>query len=143
MQPQNGQLSPGFIKVEDAINLIKQDTRDNATLDLDWMTKNIHYINENKNFRIPLMKSDANKIAHHDGSTYVYIKDSYEKEMLRHAIRTAFRERTGRDINPEGTTHNKTTVYDPEHNTLSQGGAIQTNPNPTTKLGDNLGNGEA
>ena len=48
MQPQNGQLSRGFIPVEQAIELIKKDTRDDATVDLDFMVKNIHYIQDNK-----------------------------------------------------------------------------------------------
>ena len=143
MQPQNGQLSAGFITITEAINLINKDTRDDATVDLSWMVKNIHYIQENKNFRIPLMYSDENKIAHKKGNTYVYVATSYEKEILRHAIREAFKERTGKDVNPEGRIKNKTTVYDPEYNTLSQGSAIQSNPNPTTKAGDNLGRGEA
>ena len=143
MQPQNGQLSAGFITISEAIDLINKDTRDDATVDLSWMVKNIHYIQENKNFRIPLMYSDEKKIAHKKGNTYVYVATSYEKEILRHAIREAFRLRTGKDVNPERKTKNKTTVYDPEYNTLSQGSAIQSNPNPTTKAGDNLGKGEA
>ena len=41
MQPQNGQLSAGFITIPEAINLINKDTRDDATVDLSWMVKNI------------------------------------------------------------------------------------------------------
>lgn len=139
MQPQNGQLSKGFIPVEDAIKLIRKDTRDDATVDLDFMVKNIHYIQDNKNFRIPLMKSDKRKIAHRVGSVYVYIQTAYEKEALKQAIREMFKERTNRDINPEGKTYNKTTVQDDEYNA---GAHITSNPNPTTKAGDDLGHGE-
>ena len=142
MQPQNGQLSEGFITLDEAINLINKDTRDEATVDLDWMIRNIHYIQEKKNFTIPLMYSDENHFAHRKGKTQVYIASSYEKEIFRHTIREAFKARTGRDVDPERRTKNRTTVYDPEHNTLSQGSAIQSNPNPTTKAGDNLGRGE-
>ena len=139
MQPQNGQLSKGFIPVEDAIKLIRKDTRDEATVDLDFMVKNIHYIQDNKNFRIPLMKSDNNKIAHRVGSVYVYIQTAYEKEALKQAIREMFKDRTNRDINPDGKTYNKTTVQDDEYNA---GARIASNPNPTTKAGDDLGRGE-
>lgn len=139
MQPQNGQLSKGFIPVEQAIALIRKDTRDDATVDLDFMVKNIHYIQDNKNFRIPLMKSDERKIAHRVGSVYVYIQTAYEKEALKQTIREMFKERTNRDINPNGRTYNKTTVQDDEHNS---GARIMANPNPTTKEGDDLGRGE-
>lgn len=139
MQPQNGQLSKGFIPVEDAIALIRKDTRDDATVDLDYMVKNIHYIQDNKNFRIPLMKSDERKIAHRVGSVYVYIQTAYEKEALKQAIREMFKDRTNRDISPDGKTYNKTTVQDDEHNA---GARIMSNPNPTTKAGDDLGRGE-
>lgn len=139
MQPQNGQLSKGFIPVEQAIALIRKDTRDDATVDLDFMVKNIHYIQDNKNFRIPLMKSDEHKIAHRVGSVYVYIQTAYEKEALKQTIREMFKERTNRDINPNGRTYNKTTVQDDEHNS---GARIMANPNPTTKEGDDLGRGE-
>lgn len=143
MQPQNGQLSQGFIPVDEAIKLINKDTRNKATVDLSWMIRNIHYIQENKNFRIPLMYSDEKGYAHHKGNTYVYVADTFEKETLRHAIREAFKKRTGNDINPEKVVKNKTTVYDPENNTLGMGSAIQSNPNPQTKSGDILGKGEA
>ena len=139
MQPQNGQLSKGFIPVEDAIKLIRKDTRDEATVDLDFMVKNIHYIQDNKNFRIPLMKSDEKKIAHRTGSVYVYIQGAYQKEALKEAIREMFKERTNRDINTEGKTYNKTTVQDDEHNA---GARIMANPNPPTTAGDDLGRGE-
>lgn len=139
MQPQNGQLSKGFIPVEQAIALIRKDTRDDATVDLDFMVKNIHYIQDNKNFRIPLMKSDENKIAHRIGSVYVYIQTAYEKEALKQTIREMFKDRTNRDINPEGRVYNKTTVQDDEHNA---GARIMSNPNPQTKVNDDLGRGE-
>ena len=103
------------------------------------MVKNIHYIQDNKNFRIPLMKSDERKIAHRVGSVYVYIQTAYQKEALKQTIRDAFKERTNRDINPDGVVYNKTTVQDDEYNA---GARIKSNPNPTTKANDNLGNGE-
>lgn len=139
MQPQNGQLSKGFIPVDKAIELIKKDTRDDATVDLAYMVKNIHYIQDNKNFRIPLMKSDENKIAHRVGSVFVFIQTAYQKEALKQAIREMFKERTNRDISPEGKTYNKTTVQDDEYNA---GARIKANPNPQTKAGDDLGRGE-
>ena len=134
MQPQNGQLSPGFITIDEAINLINKDTRDVATVDLAWMANNIDYINEFKNFQIPLMYSDANGYAHKKGETYVYVATAYEKESLKHAIREAYKNRTGRDADVN-SVHNKTTVYDPEHNTSAK---VMESPNPNTQKGEGL-----
>lgn len=154
MQPQNGQLSKGFIPVEKAIELIKKDTRDNATVDLDFMVKNIHYIQDNKNFRIPLARTATKEDIEAFrakfpgkrpspivivGSVYVYISSAYEKESLKEAIRKAFKEHTNRDLDVNGKTYNKTTVQDDEHNS---GARLMANPNPTTKAGDDLGKGE-
>lgn len=134
MQPQNGQLSPGFITIDEAINLINKDTRDKATVDLAWMANNIDYINEFKNFQIPLMESDEKGYAHKKGKAYVYVATAYEKETLKHAIRTAYKNRTGRDANVDAV-HDRTTVYDPEHNTTAH---IKSSPNPNTQKGEGL-----
>lgn len=154
MQPQNGQLSKGFIPVEKAVELIKKDTRSKATVDLDYMVKNIHYIQDNKNFRIPLArnatKEDIEAFKEKFpgkrprpitivGSVYVYVATPYEKELLKEAIRKAFKDHTDRDIDVNGKTYSKTTVQDDEHNA---GSRLMANPNPTTKAGDDLGKGE-
>lgn len=139
MQPQNGQLSKGFIPVDKAIELIKKDTRNKATVDLSWMANNRNYIQENKNFRIPLMESDKRGYAHRVGSVYVFISSAYEKESLKQAIRDAFKARTNIELNAEGETYNKSTVQDDEYNSKAE---IVRNPNPTTKPGDDLGRGE-
>lgn len=154
MQPQNGQLSKGFIPVQQAIKLIQKDTRDDAVVDLDYLANNISYIQDNKNFRIPLVRNaneddiKAFKAKYPGirprptvrvGSANVYIASAYEKEILRQAIKDAFKERTNREIASEGRTYNKTTVQDDENNA---GARLMNNPNPTTKAGDDLGRGE-
>lgn len=156
MQPQNGQLSKGFITLEEAINLINKDTREKAALDLDWMAKNIDYIQEFKNFQIPVARNATEaeikeRMAKFPGRRpspitrleplYVYIASVYEKETLKHAIREAWKSRVGKELT-EIKTKNRTTVYDPDHNTLGQGRAIQSNPNPQTQPGQDLGRGE-
>lgn len=133
MQPQNGQLSPGFITIDEAINLINKDTRDKATVDLEWMARNIDYINEFKNFQIPLMDTNE-RGAYKKGEAYVYVATAYEKEVLKHAIRSAYKNRTGNDANVDAV-HDRTTVYDPEHNTTSH---IKSSPHPNTEKGAGL-----
>lgn len=130
----NGQLNPGFITIEDAIKLIAKDKRNKATVDLKWMARNVKYVNEFKNFRIPLMESDEKGRAHESGETYVYVATVYEKEMLRHAIREAYKNRTGQEVDAEGV-YNRTTVYDPEYNTSSK---IVSSPHPNTEKGQAL-----
>lgn len=130
----NGQLAPGFITIDEAINLINKDTRDKATVDLDWMANNIDYVNEFKNFQIPLMDSDERGYAYRKGEAYVYVATAYEKEVLKHAIREAYRNRTGREANVD-KVHDRTTVYDPENNSASK---IVTSPHPNTEKGATL-----
>lgn len=157
MQPATGQLSNGFITIPEAIKIINSDKREDAAVDLDWMAKNIDWIQEFKNFKIPVARNITEEeikdfMEKHPGKRppaitlleplYVYVASVYEKETLKHAIKEAWKARVGREL-ADIKTKNKTTVYDPEHNTLAQGGtAIQFNPNPTTKAGDDLGRGE-
>lgn len=56
MQPSTGQLSPGFITVDEACKIIKTDTRDNPVVDMDYLVAHIVWIETNHNFRIPKIK---------------------------------------------------------------------------------------
>lgn len=154
MQPQNGQLSKGFVPVEQAIKIIQKDRRDKAAVDLDWLALNRHFIQEGKNFRIPLARNATQEeIAAFKakfpgrrpspivitGSVNVYIAGTYEKEILKQAIREMYKKNAGRELSREDEVHNKTTVQDDEHNA---GARIKSNPNPSTKAGEELGEGE-
>lgn len=156
MQPNNTQLPNGFITIDQAIELIKKDTPSQATVDLDWMTNNIDYIQEFKNFQIPLARNatqeeiDAQKQERllHPGMrirpiviterAYVQINDTYEKEALKRAIRMAYKDHTGREANVD-KVHNKTTVFDPEHNSNSR---PMVSKYKNTEKGEDLGRGE-
>lgn len=156
MQPNNTQLPNGFIAMDQAIELIKKDTPSQATVDLDWMANNIDYIQEFKNFQIPLARNatqeeiDAQKQERlqHPGmrirpiviteKAYVQINDVYEKEALKRAIRMAYKSHTGREVNVD-KVHNKTTVFDPEHNSNSR---PMVSKYENTEKGADLGRGE-
>ena len=157
MQSKNTQLSPGELTLEQAVELIKKDTPSEATIDLTWMANNIDYIREFNNFRIPLARNaTAEEIAErkkmraqHPGfivspitvtnkDAYVKVVDVYTKETLKRAIKEAYRDHTKRELEVD-KVHNKTTVFDPEHNTQAR---VQVSKNPNTEKGDNLGGGE-
>ncbi len=76
MQPT---LPNGFITIEDAVKLIQSDTRSDAKVDTSWLVKHIDWVEEAHNFRIPLMKT------------------SYDKEVLKKAIRDHYRDMVGHE----------------------------------------------
>lgn len=96
MQPT---LPNGFITVEDAAALIHSDTRTEAKVDTKWLVSHIDWIEEAHNFRIPLMKTTADKKVVQIGSKYVTITTSYEKEFLKKVIRDHYRDMVGHEYN--------------------------------------------
>ncbi len=54
MSPTN--LAPGFISIDDAVALIKSDTRSNAVVDMDYIVSRINWIEVNHNFRLPKIR---------------------------------------------------------------------------------------
>ena len=51
MSPKN--LSPGFITVDEGVDLIKSDTRENPVVDMDWLISRKKWVEVAHNFRIP------------------------------------------------------------------------------------------
>ena len=56
MSPTSGRLSPGFSTVDQAVELIKQDNRQNPVVDMDWLVAHIKWIETAHNFRIPKIR---------------------------------------------------------------------------------------
>ena len=90
MSPQN--LAPGFISIDDAVALIKSDTRSNPVVDMDWMVLRTKWIQTGQNFRIPkirrLEKPYRNRQGRlvefeHVGDANVTIFTNFEKELLK------------------------------------------------------------
>ena len=94
MQPT---LPNGFITIEDAVKLIQSDTRSDAKVDTSWLVNHIDWVEEAHNFRIPLMKTTSDKRVISIGSKYVEIMTSYDKEVLKKAIRDHYRDVMGRE----------------------------------------------
>lgn len=95
MQPQ---LPKGFISLTDAATLINSDTRAEAKVDTKWLVSHIDWIEEAHNFRIPLMKTTSDKKVVRNGSKFVEIRTSYDKEFLKKIIRDHYRDMVGREF---------------------------------------------
>lgn len=117
----SGRLSPGYISVKKAMELIESDTRANPTVDVPWLVRNIKFVETRHNFRIPLVafKNPEGKTPEerggtiHVGSTRVYVETDLQKESLRQTIRDKYRYYLGKDMpSEEEGVRRLTTVTD-------------------------------
>lgn len=135
MQPT---LPNGFITIEDAVKLIQSDTRSDAKVDTSWLVKHIDWVEEAHNFRIPLMKTTSDKKVISIGSKYVEIMTSYDKEVLKKAIRDHYRDMVGREYDAP-ITKAVSTVADEEQS----GGDVRPRKSKSiAKEGAVIGTGE-
>lgn len=109
----NPSLPKGFISIEEAIELIHSDTRSDAKIDTKYLVSHIDWIEEAHNFRIPLMKTTSDKKVVPTGEKYVEVRTSYDKEVLRKAIRDHYRDMVGHEY-AAPTVRATSTVADEE-----------------------------
>ena len=118
----NTNLSPGFIEVDEACELIKSDTRENPVVDMDYLVSRIKWVESGHNFRIPkirrlkaeeIYKTKRGKVVEYEniGDAYIYIATNFEKELVRKTILDKFRELVGREYK-EQTVKAMSTVAD-------------------------------
>lgn len=134
MQPT---LPKGFISIQEAVELINSDTRANAKVDTKWLVSHIDWIEVAHNFRIPLLKTTANKEIEKIGSKYVEIRDAYDRETMKRAIRDHYRDMVGREY-AAPTVRAVSSVVDDE----VAGGARPRKSKPIAKEGQTIGTGE-
>ena len=150
MQPSTGQLSPGFITVDDACKIIKTDTRENPVVDMDYLVAHIVWIETNHNFRIPKIKRLApedvrrtkrGKIIEYEniGDIYVYIATNFEKELLKKTILDKFRELVGHEYKEAGIKARSTVADDAQGRAAVQ---PRNNTKPIAREGDTISSGE-
>jgi len=150
MQPSTGQLSPGFITVDDACKIIKTDTRENPVVDMDYLVAHIVWIETNHNFRIPKIKRLApeevrrtkrGKIIEYEniGDIYVYIATNFEKELLKKTILDKFRELVGHEYREAGIKARSTVADDAQGKAAVQ---PRVNTKPIAKEGTVISGGE-
>ena len=150
MQPSNNNLSPGFITVDDAVELIKSDTRENPVVDMDYLVAHIVWIEANHNFRIPkirrlapeeIRKTKRGKVIEYEniGDAYVYLATNYEKELLKKTILDKFKELVGREYKEAGVKARSTVADDAQGRAAVQ---PRNNAKPIAKEGAVIGGGE-
>lgn len=148
MSPENN-LSPGFSTIDDAVALIKSDTRENPVVDMDYIVNKTVWIETNHNFRIPkvrrlkpeeVYRTKRGKVIEyeHIGDCYVYIATNFEKELLKKTILDKYRELVGHEYKEAGVRAMSTVADD------AQGrDAVQPRANkPIAKEGAYIGSGE-
>lgn len=149
MEPSTNQLSPGFVTVESACELIKSDTREKPIVDMDYLVGHIVWIETNHNFRIPkirqlkpeeVRRTKRGKIIEYEniGDVYVYIATNFERELLKKTILDKFRELVGHEYKEVGLRARSTVADD------AQGTAAvrPRNNKPIAKEGAVIGGGE-
>lgn len=148
MQTGNN-LSPGFVPVDEACELIKSDTRQNPVVDMDYLVSKIKWIETAHNFRIPrirrlapeeVYKTKRGKIVEyeHTGDVYIYIATNFEKELVRKTILDKFRELVGREYR-ENVVRGTSTVADDAEGRA----AVRPRANkPIAKEGQSIGSGD-
>ena len=112
MQPNNN-LAPGFVSIDDAVDLIKSDTREKPVVDMDYLVSKIVWIEVNHNFRIPkirrlapedVYRTKRGKVVEFEniGDVYVAVNTSFEKELLKKTILDKYRELVGHEYKEVG-----------------------------------------
>lgn len=134
MQPK---LPNGFITIEEAEVLIASDSRSDAKVDTKYLVSHLDWIEEMHNFRIPLMKTvDGKHVA--NGSKYVEIRNTYEKEAIKRAIRDHYKSMVGYDYDAS-IVRSVSTVADEEE---TGGNVTPRRRKPIAKEGAIIGTGE-
>lgn len=132
---ENKGLAPGFISVEDAIDLINSDTRSDAKVDIEFMVAGLPYLRVGGNFNIRQMKH-KNGIAEYDGEKYVYIESEYQLAMLEHAIVEHYKKLSGNmNFDPKNQVRSLSTAVDDEENPQAN---IVAQKKPMTKAGEDI-----
>lgn len=121
MDPKTN-LPPGYIPVEEAVEIIKANTRENPAIDMDYTVAHLQWIETGGNFRIPRIKRLApekiyktkrgNTVEYVEIGEYnVRIENSFDKELLRKTIRDKYAELTHKQYK-EIVTRARSTVAD-------------------------------
>lgn len=148
----NSNLPPGFSSIEDVVELIKSDTRENPVVDMDWLVAHKVWLDKNgpaHNFRIPkirrlkpeeVYRTKRGKLVEyeHIGDVYVAINTAFENELLKKTIEDKYRELVGHEYKALVVKGVSTVADD------AQGrNAVRPRANkPLAKEGQTIGGGE-
>lgn len=157
-------LSPGFISVEEAVELIKSNTFNEPTVDIKYLVRHLDWVEVAHNFRIPrvrlrdkdeymeLMKrypgrrpSDLTKVKDEN----ITLRTAYEVELIKKTIRDNYKEVSGH-MYDQKNTRGISTVIDEEtglgeapratkHTIAKEGAVIGTGSTVSTNSADGAG----
>ena len=147
---QENNLAPGFVTVDQAMELIKSDTRENPVVDMDYLIAHTNWIETNHNFRIPkirmlkpeeVRRTKRGKIIEYEniGDIYVYIATNFERELLKKTIYDKYRELVGHEYKELGVRARSTVADDAQGRAAVQ---PRNNNKPIAKEGTVIGGGE-
>lgn len=150
MNPTNGQLSPGFVEIDKAVELINSDARENPVVDMDYLIGHTVWIETNHNFRIPkirrlapeeVYRTKRGKVIEYEnaGDVYVYIATNFEKELLKKTIYDKYKELVGHEYKEAGVRARSTVADDAQGKAAVQ---PRVNAKPIAKEGAVIGGGE-
>lgn len=148
MTPDNN-LSPGFSTIDEAVALIKSDTKENPVVDMDYIVYKTVWIETNHNFRIPrIRRLKADEIYktrrgtiveyEHTGDMNVYVANNFDKELLKKTIFDKYKELVGHEYRSLGVRSTSTVADDAQGKE-----AVRPRANrPIAKEGAAIGGGE-
>lgn len=149
MNPTNNQLSPGFSTIDEAVELIKSDTRENPVVDMDYLIGHTIWIETSHNFRIPkirrlkpdeVRRTRRGKVIEYEniGEMNVYVATNFEKELLKKTIFDKYRELVGHEYRVADVKARSTVADDAQGRAAVQPRA---NAKPIAKEGAIIGEG--
>lgn len=136
MHDHQGQLPKDFLTFDDAIKLIKAETRNDPKIDIDFMARNICLgtLTRGHTFQIPLLGINAKeRKIERIGVRYVLIKSDYEATILEHTILEKYRELAKKEFTQE--IKKTTTVVNDTDNTR---GVLLEDIDSTRRMGDEI-----
>lgn len=128
-------MNSEFITVDEAIELIESDSRENPVVDIKQMTDSYTYIELAHNFRIPLLAVNKDGFIVENGNRYITFEKEIDVLRFREVVLNHYKETTSAKYDEEAITNptkSITTVSDPETNPAS---IPQNNPDGA-KAGD-------
>lgn len=96
----NGVTPTGFIDFDTALTLVKNETRENAKVDIEHLRRNINFLDTKHNFTIPLLKTVDGKVVQ-DNIVWVEIETEAQKWVLREAIVEKYKQLSGKTLKLE------------------------------------------
>lgn len=145
----SSRLSPGFTPIEEAVALIKSDTRKNPVVDMDYLISRKKWIETAHNFRIPrvrrlpedkIYRTRRGKLVEYEviGEVNVFIGTNYDKELLIKTINDKYKELVGHEYKELATRAMSTVAYDAQGKEAVR---PRLNAKSIAKEGANIGEG--